>query len=308
MNQYLVTGGAGFIGSHLVRALLESGDRVRVLDDLSSGSKANLAGLDVELILGDIRKEQAVMRAMTGVDTVYHLAAFVSVPASINDPGACYETNVMGSLNILRAAQQAGVRRVVLASSAAVYGERDEIVFESDAPIPVSPYAASKFAMEQLAQMYTRAYGLETVCLRFFNVFGPRQSPDSPYAAAIPRFIQDLTDKNQVTILGDGGQTRDFVFIEDVVQGILKASEAEEVVGKVFNLSGGKSISILELVDILHRFFPEAKEPTYGPARDGDIRFSQADITRAIEALGYRPNVAVEEGLRRTVEWFRANR
>jgi UDP-glucose 4-epimerase len=307
MNQYLVTGGAGFIGSHLVRALLERSDTVRVLDDLSSGSKANLAGLDVDLILGDIRKEQAVMRAMAGVDMVYHLAAFVSVPASMNDPGACYETNVMGSLNILYAAQQAAVRRVVLASSAAVYGERDEIVFESDAPIPLSPYAASKFAMEQLAQMYTRAYGLETVCLRFFNVFGPRQSPDSPYAAAIPRFTQDLIDKNQVTILGDGSQTRDFVFVEDVVQGILKASEVEGVAGKVFNLSGGKSISILELVDILHRFFPEAKEPTYGPAREGDIRFSQADITRANEALGYRPNVAVEEGLRRTVEWFRAN-
>jgi len=308
MGKVLVTGGAGFIGSHLVRAILARGDNVRVLDDYSSGSKANLDGVDVELVVEDIRNEATVKRAVEGVDTVFHLAAFVSVPASMEDPTKCYDTNVMGSLNILRAAQEAGVHRVVLASSAAVYGERDEIVLENDTPLPVSPYAVSKLSMEHLAQMYTRAYGLETVCLRFFNVFGPCQSPDSPYAAAIPRFTQDLINKNQVTIYGDGSQTRDFVFVEDVVQGILKASDVEEVAGTVFNISGGKSISIIELVDILHRFFPEAKEPTYGPARDGDIRFSQADITRAIEALEYRPNVAVEEGLRRTVEWFRANR
>ena len=307
MGKVLVTGGAGFIGSHLVRAILARGDNVRVLDDYSSGSKANLDGVDVELVVEDIRNEATVKRAVEGVDTVFHLAAFVSVPASMEDPTKCYDTNVMGSLNILRAAQEAGVHRVVLASSAAVYGERDEIVLENDTPLPVSPYAVSKLSMEHLAQMYTRAYDLETVCLRFFNVFGPCQSPDSPYAAAIPRFTQDLINKNQVTIYGDGSQTRDFVFVEDVVQGILKASDVEEVAGTVFNISGGKSISIIELVDILHRFFPEAKEPTYGPARDGDIRFSQADITRAIEALEYRPNVAVEEGLRRTVEWFRAN-
>ena len=308
MGKVLVTGGAGFIGSHLVRAILARGDNVRVLDDYSSGSKANLDGVDVELVVEDIRNEATVKRAVEGVDTVFHLAAFVSVPASMEDPTKCYDTNVMGSLNILRAAQEAGVHRVVLASSAAVYGERDEIVLENDTPLPVSPYAVSKLSMEHLAQMYTRAYGLETVCLRFFNVFGPCQSPDSPYAAAIPRFTQDLINKNQVTIYGDGSQTRDFVFVEDVVQGILKVSDVEEVAGTVFNISGGKSISIIELVDILHRFFPEAKEPTYGPARDGDIRFSQADITSAIEALEYRPNVAVEEGLRRTVEWFRANR
>ncbi len=308
MDQVLVTGGAGFIGSHLVRALLARGDTVHVLDDLSSGSGENLAGLDVELDVEDIRNDAAVASAVEGADTVFHLAAFVSVPASMEDPTKCYDTNVMGTLNILRGAQETGVRRVVLASSAAVYGERDEIVFESDSPIPISPYAASKFAMEQLAQMYSRAYGLETVCLRFFNVFGPRQSPDSPYAAAIPLFIQDLIDKNQVTIHGDGSQTRDFVFVDDVVQGILKANEVEGAAGNVFNLSGGKSISILELVDILHRFFPEAKEPKYGPAREGDIRFSQADITRATEALGYRPEITVEDGLRRTVEWFRANR
>jgi UDP-glucose 4-epimerase len=160
--------------------------------------------------------------------------------------------------------------------------------------------------MEHLAQMFTRAYGLETVCLRFFNVFGPRQSPDSPYAAAIPRFAQNLIDKNQVMIHGDGEQTRDFVYIDDVVQGILKAAEVEGVAGEVFNLAGGKSISILELVDILHRFFPKAMEQKYGPAREGDIRFSQANIDKAIEALGYRPEVSVEEGLKRTVEWFRA--
>jgi nucleoside-diphosphate-sugar epimerase len=304
----VITGGAGFIGSHLVGALVERGAEVRVLDNLSSGIKANLDGLDVKLIVDDIRDEVAVQRAVRDVDTIFHLAAFISVPASVDDPIACYETNVMGSLNVLQAAIQANVRRVVLASSAAIYGERDEIVSEMDKPAPVSPYAASKVSMEQLAQVFTRAYGLETVCLRFFNVFGPRQSPHSPYAAAIPRFTQDLIDQNQVTILGDGGQTRDFVYIDDVVQGILKAGEVDGVAGDVFNLAGGGSISIQDLVDILHQFFPEAKEPKYGPAREGDIRFSQADISRATEALGYRPEVAVEEGLRRTVEWFRTNR
>ena len=302
----LITGGAGFIGSHLVSALVARGDTVRVFDNLSSGTETNLTGLDIELVVQDIRDENAVVQAMEGVDTVIHLAAFVSVPASMEDPATCYETNVMGSLNILHAAKQAGVRRVVLASSAAVYGERDEIVSEIDTPIPVSPYAASKLSMEHLAQMFSRAYGLETVCLRFFNVFGPRQSPDSPYAAAIPRFTQDLIDKNQVTILGDGSQTRDFVYIEDVVQGIIKASEVDGVGGEVYNLAGGKSLSILELVGILHRFFPEAREPKYGPARKGDIHFSQANIEKAIRSLGYRPEVSVEEGLRHTVEWFRA--
>jgi UDP-glucose 4-epimerase len=306
MRQTLVTGGAGFIGSHLVSALVARGDTVRVLDDLSSGSKANLTGLDVDLVVGDIRDAGTVTHAVETIDTILHLAAFVSVPASMEDPAACYETNVIGSLNILQAARQGGVRRVVLASSAAVYGERDEIVSETDKPVPVSPYAASKLSMEHLAQMFTHAYGLETVCLRFFNVFGPRQSPDSPYAAAIPRFTQDLIDKNQITILGDGGQTRDFVYIDDVVQGIIKASEVDGVGGEVYNLAGGKSIAILELVDILHRFFPEAGEPNYGPAREGDIRFSQANIEKAIQALGYRPEVSVEEGLRHTVEWFRA--
>jgi nucleoside-diphosphate-sugar epimerase len=240
------------------------------------------------------------------VDTIFHLAAFVSVPESMEKPLDCYETNVIGSLNLLQVAQKAGVRRIVLASSAAVYGEREDVVKESDVPKPISPYAASKLAMEQLAQTYALAFHQETVSLRFFNVFGPRQSPDSPYAAAIPRLTQDLIVKNQVTILGDGGQTRDFIYIDDVVQGILKAGEARGVAGEVYNLAGGKSISIRELVDILHRFFPEAKEPAYGPAREGDIRFSQADIRKGTKALGYRPDVEVEEGLRRTVEWFRA--
>jgi UDP-glucose 4-epimerase len=306
MKKVFVTGGAGFIGSHLVEALERRGDQVCVIDNLSSGFRDNLAKTDAQFIVSDIRDEHAVFREMEGTEVMFHLAAFVSVPASVSNPVECYDTNVMGSLNLLKAAQELGVKRIVMASSAAVYGERTEVVSETDQLSPVSPYATSKISMEDLARVFSKAYGLETVCLRFFNVYGPRQSPNSTYAAAIPRFTQDLINNNQVTIRGDGAQTRDFIFISDVVQGLLKASDVAGVSGEVFNLAGGKSISIMELVDILHRFFPEAKEPNYGPARDGDIRFSQADISKAREALGYRPEVDVEEGLRRTVEWFRA--
>jgi len=308
MAQVLVTGGAGFIGSHLVRGLLDREDRVRVLDNLSTGSKANLAGLEVDFIEGDIRDAAVVQESIKGVDFIFHLAAFISVVGSMEDPLACYATNLTGSLNVLIQASKAGVQRVVLASSAAVYGESESPVSENHPLNPQSPYAASKLAMEQDAKLFSQSFNLETVCLRFFNAYGPRQSPDSPYAAAIPKFIQAMLAGEPTTIHGDGRQTRDFVYVRDIVEAMLLAADGDSIDGRVFNIAGGKSIPINELVETLQRFFPETPDPVFGPSRQGDLLFSEADISLAERALGYRPEVAVEEGLGITVEWFRANR
>lgn len=304
----LVSGGAGFIGSHLSRGLLEARHEVSVLDDLSTGCEANLNGRDIKFAVGDVRSSNALEHALDGVDAVYHLAAYISAPESVREPELCYDINIMGSLNLLIAAHKAGVKRVVLASSAAVYGDTEEPVSESRIPQPQSPYAASKLSMEETAKVFAREYGLETVCLRFFNVFGPRQDPDSPYAAVIPQFIQEFESGRGVTILGDGEQTRDFVFVEDVVQACLLAMESKKAIGESINIASGRSVSILELAGILQGFYPEAPEVQFGAPREGDVRFSQADITKAREALGYHPKIELEEGLRRTVEWFKANR
>jgi UDP-glucose 4-epimerase len=303
----LVTGGAGFIGSHLVRALLARGDQVCVLDDLSTGRQANLAGLDLKLIIGDVRDFVTVSEAMADVDLVFHQAAMISVPASMEDPLNCYAINLQGSLYVLWAAHQAGVSRVVLASSAAVYGETTGKVSETVPTSPLSTYATSKLAMEQAARLFTLSYDLPTVSLRYFNVYGPRQSPDSPYAAAIPIFIDAMLAGEAPEIYGDGQQRRDFVFVEDVVRANILASEQDGAIGGVFNIGGGNSISILDLVHTLQRFFPVAPSPTFGPPRAGDIRFSQADMTRAEKALGYRPKIDLEQGLHTTVQWFRAS-
>ncbi len=302
----LVTGGAGFIGSHLVRALLERGDQVRVLDDLSTGREEYLSGLDLDLIVGDIRDLRTVHQAMEGVNLVFHLAALISVPASIEDPLDCYAVNLNGSLNMLWAAHKAGVRRFVLASSAAVYGESEGKVDESAPTHPLSPYATSKLAMEQAAQLFATTSGLRTVSLRCFNIYGPRQSPDSPYAAAIPIFIQTMIESQPPTIDGDGKQTRDFVYVEDVVRAFLMAAERHEVAGEVFNIGGGGSISILDLVHTLQQLIPNTPAPIFGPPRPGDIRFSEADISHAERALGYRPTIDLKQGLQTTVQWFRA--
>ena len=308
MVQVLVTGGAGFIGSHLVRGLLDRGDGVRVLDNLSTGSKANLAGLDVEFIEGDVRDTAVVQESIKDVDTIFHMAAFISVPGSMEDPLTCYEVNLNGSLNVLMQASQAGVRRVVLASSAAVYGESESPVAENHPKNPQSPYAASKLAMEQAAQLFSQSFSLETICLRYFNVYGPRQSPDSPYAAAIPKFIQAMLAGEPATIHGDGRQTRDFVYVGDVVEAMLLAADGDSVDGRVFNIAGGKSVPIIELVEIIQRFFPETPDPVFGPPRRGDLHFSEADISLAERALGYRPRIDLQEGLGITVEWFRSRR
>jgi UDP-glucose 4-epimerase len=308
MAKVLVTGGAGFIGSHLVHGLLDRGDRVRVLDNLSTGLKANLAGLDVEFIEGDILDATVVQESINGVDAVYHLAAFISVAGSMEDPLTCYAANLDGSLNVLMQASRAGVQRVVLASSAATYGESESPVAENYPLNPKSPYAASKLAMEQAAKLFSQSFNLETVCLRFFNVYGPRQSPCSPYAAAIPKFIQAMLAGEPATIHGDGRQTRDFVYVKDIVEAMLLAAEGDSVDGRIFNIAGGNSVPIYDLVEILQRFFPGTPDPVFGPPRQGDLLFSEADISLAERALGYRPRIDLQEGLGITVEWFRANR
>jgi len=308
LKNILVTGGAGFIGSHLVREMLNRGDRVRVLDNLSTGSKANLAGLDVDFIEGDIRNAAVVQESVKDVDFIFHLAAFISVAGSMEDPLACYDANLNGSLNVLMQASKAGVQRVVLASSAAVYGESESIVAENHPLNPQSPYASSKLAMEQAAKLFSQSFSLETVCLRFFNAYGPRQSPDSPYAAAIPKFIQVMLAGEPATIHGDGHQTRDFVYVGDIVEAMLLGADGDSIDGRVFNIAGGKSVPINELVEILQRFFPETPDPVFAPPRQGDLRFSEADISLAERSLGYRPRIDLQEGLEITVEWFRANR
>jgi UDP-glucose 4-epimerase len=304
MSHVLVTGGAGFIGSHLVRALLKNGNKVRVLDNLSTGKRENISDLDVDLMVGDIRDLHVVHQAVEEVNLVFHLAAFISVPASMEEPLVCFDINLMSSINLLWAACQAGVKRVVLASSAAVYGEIESVVTEETPLQPLSPYAVSKLAMEQVARLFTTSYELPTVSLRYFNVYGPRQSPDSPYAAVIPLFIRGLLNGKSPMIHGDGRQTRDFVFVEDVVQANLLAADREEVSGEVFNIGGGKSVSILEMAQHLQQLIEDGPPPVFGPPRAGDIRFSEADLSLAEKSLGYRPIIDLKEGLKITVQWF----
>lgn len=300
-----MTGGAGFIGSHLVDRLLEQGHSVRVLDNLSSGPRRDLPGDGNQLIEGDVRDRAIVEASLDGVEQVFHLAAQVSVSASIQAPRDCYEVNLIGALQVLQAAKAAGVQRVVLASSAAVYGDVDGPVSEAAAPAPLSPYAASKLGMEQAAQLFTTSFGLETVCLRFFNVYGPRQAPDSQYAAVIPAFIQAGLVQEPLVIHGDGQQRRDFVFVADAVQACLQAAAREGASGSVINIGGGGSVTIRDLAGILQRPFPSAPKPTLGPWREGDIRHSEADLSRAHALLGYHPATTLEQGLEVTIEWFR---
>ena len=308
MPTAMVTGGAGFIGSHIARRLAGQGYRLRVLDDLSSGVAENLNGTRAELIEGDIRSRSTVSKAMSGVDLVFHQAALVSVPGSIEDPIECYQINLIGTLNLLEAARKAQVARMILASSAAVYGNSDAPVSEDEPKQPLSPYAASKWAMEQAALMYYRVHGLPTVCLRYFNVYGPRQRPDSMYAAVIPVFINAFVDDESPNIHGDGEQKRDFVHVDDVVRANLLAAESDAAIGKVLNISGSGGVTINQLAGILQEIMPNAPAPVYGSPREGDIYFSEAVIDRAWQALGYRPEVALVEGLRSTVEWFRQGR
>lgn len=301
MARVLVTGGAGFIGSHLAAALAARGDSVRVLDNLSTGSRTNLAGVDVELIEGDLRDEAAAAKACNGIELIFHEAAFVSVPESIERPQACYDINVNGTVTLLEAAHKAGCGRVVLASSAAVYGDSQALpLAESQPAFCLSPYAASKQFNEVLANLYTRTYGLPVTALRYFNVFGPRQSPTSAYAAAVPKFIAALAGGQAPTVFGDGKQGRDFVFVGDVVRANLLA--ADSAATGFFNVCSGRETSLLDLLEALYTFFPNAPKAVHAEARLGDVAHSVGDPTAAETSLGFRAETSLAEGVRQIIE------
>jgi UDP-glucose 4-epimerase len=308
MRTMLVTGGAGFIGSHIAEALAARGDRVRVLDNLSTGLKANLHGLpgEIELFEGDVLDERLAARAAAGVDCIFHEAALPSVTLSVEDPIRSHAQCGTATVVLLDQARKAGVRRFVYAASSAAYGDQPTLAKrESDPVRPLSPYAAAKICGELYCHAFYHSYGLETVGLRYFNVFGPRQDPDSPYSAVIPRFIRAMLAGERPTVYGDGGQTRDFTYVGNVVQGNLLAADAEGVAGEIFNIADGRSISLLRLVELLNELLGTSIEPHFEPPRTGDIRHSMADVTRAAHRLGYEPPVTFEEGLRRSIDYYR---
>jgi nucleoside-diphosphate-sugar epimerase len=302
-----VTGGAGFIGSHLCDALIRRGDRVRVVDNFSTGSRHNLAHLSaVECLEGDLADLDVARQAVRDVDYVLHQAAVPSVPRSVDDPIGSHRSNVDATLNVLVASRDARVRRLVYAGSSSAYGNAPTLPkVETMAADPLSPYALQKLVGEQYCRLFTTLYGLETVSIRYFNVFGPRQDPASPYSGVISLFTQALVEGRQPTIFGDGRQTRDFTFVSNVVDGVLRACEASNVAGEVINVATGGRTSLNELFHAVRRLTGGRVDPIYAPARPGDVRDSQADISKARRLLGYRPQVGFEEGLARTVAWGR---
>ena len=301
----LVTGGAGFIGSNLAHALLAQGHEVRLLDNFSTGHRSNLEPLDAELVEGDLRSYERVAAAVGGVEVVFHQGALPSVPRSIQDPLTSTAVNVEGTLNVLLAARDAGVRRVVFASSSSVYGDAEGMPRrESQAVAPLAPYAVSKFAAEQYCMVANRVYGVETVALRYFNVFGERQDPLSGYAAVIPKFIRMMLDGRPPTIFGDGETSRDFTHVENVVEANLAAAVAAGAAGRVMNIAVGRAHTLNELVSTLQRLLDSDIEPAYGPQRAGDVSESLADVSLARELIGYQPSVGFEAGLQRTIAWI----
>ena len=307
--RYLVTGGAGFIGSNTVDELVRRGHSVIVLDDLSNGKESNLDGVKgkIEFIRGSITDSETVQKACCGVDYVIHLAARASVPRSVKDPLSSNHINVDGTLNVLLAARDAKVRRVVFSASSSAYGETPTLPkVESMPAAPISPYGVSKLAGELYLQVFGRCYGLENVSLRYFNVFGPRQDPSSPYSGVLARFCLAVLEGAQPIVFGDGEQSRDFNFIENVVQVNLLACEAPNASGLVFNIGTGGRFTLNHTLKLLEKFSGRPIKPKYDPPREGDIRDSQADIALARRILGYDPKVGFEEGLRRTWEWYRS--
>jgi nucleoside-diphosphate-sugar epimerase len=308
MIRYLVTGGAGFIGSHMVERLLSQGHHVRIADDFSSGRRENVPGRGhIEVYEGDVADAGFANRAVEGVTYVIHLAAIPSVPRSVKDPARSHRANVDGTLNILLAARDAGVRRVVFAGSSSVYGDAAVLPKREDMrPSPLSPYALQKLIGEQYCQMFTRLYGLETVTTRFFNVFGPRQQPGSPYSGVISLFIEALASGHAPTVHGDGRQTRDFTYVADVVTGVLAACTAPAASGEIINVAAGGRISLLDLIRTLQVLLNQHAAPVFGPPREGDVRDSQADISKARKLLDFTPTTAFEDGLRETVAWHQS--
>lgn len=305
MSLYLVTGGAGFIGSHLVEALLKRGDSVRIVDNFSSGKKANLRP-GAEVLEGDLADEGVAARAVAGCDYVLHEAAVPSVPRSVKDPLGTHRANVDATMQLLVAARDAGVKRLVFAGSSSTYGNSAVLPKREDMrPAPMTPYAMQKHMGEQYCQLFTSLYGLETVTTRYFNVFGPRQSPDSPYSGVISLFVKALLAGESPVIHGDGRQTRDFTYVTNVVDGVLRAAAADKVSGEVINIATGGRTSLLELVRAIQLILGTHVAPAFSPAREGDVKDSQADIFKARKLLGYEPSVPFEEGLRHTVAWFR---
>jgi UDP-glucose 4-epimerase len=310
MGLYLVTGGAGFIGSSIARALIARGDGVRVIDNLSTGKRENLADIAdrIEFLEGDIRDDKLLARATSGVEVVFHEAAIASVPQSMAEPLENHSVNATGTMRVLEAARHAGVRRVVYAASSAAYGDEPTLPkVETMAPAPISPYGATKLAGEVAMQVYARAFGLETVCLRYFNVFGPRQDPKSEYAAVIPKFITAALAGKQPRIFGDGKQSRDFCHIDNVVEANFAAAGADagRASGRVFNVGCGESIDLNRVVALIGDILGKKLEAVHEPERAGDIKHSWGDVGAARAALGFRASVSFTEGLRRTIEWYR---
>jgi UDP-N-acetylglucosamine/UDP-N-acetyl-alpha-D-glucosaminouronate 4-epimerase len=304
---YLVTGGAGFIGSHLAEELTRRGERVRIADSFITGKRQNVSHLpNVELIEGDLADPDFARKAVVGVDCVLHQAAIPSVPRSVQDPITSNRANIDATLNVLVASRDAGVKRVVYAGSSSAYGDTPTLPKHEDmATNPLSPYALQKLVGEQYMKLFTGLYGLETVTIRYFNVFGPRQDPSSPYSGVISIFCRALLENRPPTIYGDGEHTRDFTYVANVVDGVLRACTADAS-GKVINVATGSRISLNQLFATLCQLTGRTLQPSYGPPRAGDVRDSQADISRAKQLLGYQPLVSLEEGLRKTVEWYRS--
>ena len=308
MARFLVTGGAGFIGSHLVAGLLGRGDSVGVLDNLSTGQRGNLDFCEgqIEWYEGDVNDPDLVARALAGVEVVFHQAALPSVPVSIENPLATHAACASGTVQLLDQARRSGVRRLVYAASSSLYGEQPNMSNrETDVPAPQSPYAVAKLAAEYYCHAFYHCFGLETVCLRYFNVFGPRQDPQSPYSAVIPLFITALLAGQSPTVFGDGLQSRDFTYVGNVVHGNLLAAEADGAAGKSFNLAEGGRITLLDLIAALNRHLGTDLKPNHAEPRAGDIRDSSADITLARRVLHYEPQVDFEEGLRRSIDYYR---
>jgi nucleoside-diphosphate-sugar epimerase len=307
---YLITGAAGFIGSHLTHALVARGDRVRALDNFCTGQRKSLADVlaHIDLREADLRDAAGVLDACEGVDYILHLGALPSVPRSVKEPRSSHETNIDGTFNLLEGARAAGVRRVIYAASSSAYGNQPGFPrTEGMTPQPIAPYPVQKLAGELYMRSYWQVYGLETVCLRYFNIFGPRQVPDSPYSGVMARFILQMMRGEQPVINGDGEQGRDFTYVDNAVQANLLAlsAPAEHVAGKVFNVACGERHTLNETYRVLASLLEYPRPPKYGPDRAGDVRDSLADISAACEAMGYVPRVGFEEGLRRTVAWYR---